>query len=116
MRSNYEAKKSQYAERMSLWRSDNKHKQAAYSARKRSEMLLRTPKWLDANAQEKIEEYYFTAHMLGMHTGEHYHVDHIVPLRGKLVSGLHVPWNLRIVTAQENVRKKNRLIPELINP
>lgn len=108
MRSNYEAKKSQYAERMSLWRSDNKHKQAAYSARKRSEMLLRTPKWLDANAQEKIEEYYFTAHMLGMHTGEHYHVDHIVPLRGKLVSGLHVPWNLQVLTKIDNQRKKNK--------
>lgn len=108
MRSNYEAKKSQYAERMSLWRADNKHKQASYSAKKRSEMLLRTPKWLDANAQEKIEEYYFTAHMLGMHTGEHYHVDHIVPLRGKLVSGLHVPWNLQVLTKIDNQRKKNK--------
>ena len=108
MRSNYEAKKSHYSERMSIWRSENKHKQAAYSAKKRSEILLRTPKWLDAKSIELIEEYYFTAHMLGMHTGEPYHVDHIVPLRGKLVSGLHVPWNLQVLTKVDNQRKKNK--------
>jgi len=108
MRSNYAAKKTIYSDRMVAWRLGNKHKQAVYSAKKRSEMLLRTPKWLDAQAFEQIEEYYFTAHMLGMHTGSHYHVDHIVPLRGKLVSGLHVPWNLQVLTQLENQRKKNK--------
>lgn len=108
MRSNYAAKKSQYSERMALWRAQNRHKQAVYSSKKRSELLLRTPKWLTDQALEKIEEYYYTAHMLGMHTGEHYHVDHIVPLRGKLVSGLHVPWNLQLLTKADNQRKKNK--------
>lgn len=108
MRLNYEIKKSQYSERMAFWRSRNKHKQATYSAKKRAEMLLRTPSWLSDEALEKIEEYYYTAHMLGMHTGDHYHVDHIVPLRGKRVSGLHVPWNLQILTKADNQRKKNK--------
>lgn len=108
MRDNYEAKKSQYAERMALWRASNRHKQAVYSAKKRSDLLLRTPKWLGEDDQKKIDAYYFTAHMLGMHTGECYHVDHIVPLRGKLVSGLHVPWNLQILTKIDNQRKKNK--------
>jgi hypothetical protein len=107
MRLNYAEKKSQYSSRMILWRASNKHKQSVYSSKKRSDLLLRTPKWLDSSAFEKIEEYYFTAHMLGMHTGEQYHVDHIVPLRGKLVSGLNVPWNLQILTKTDNLKKNN---------
>jgi hypothetical protein len=108
MRANYQEKKSEYAQRMIEWRTNNKHKQATYSSKKRAELLLRTPKWLDSTAFEKIEEFYYTAHMLGMHTGVAYHVDHIVPLRGKLVSGLNVPWNLQILTKTENLRKKNK--------
>ena len=85
-----------------------KHKQATYSSHKRAALLERTPKWLSPLDKEKIEEYYYTANMLGMHTGDYYHVDHIVPLRGKNVSGLNVPWNLQILEKHKNLQKGNQ--------
>lgn len=73
--------------------------------------IQRTPKWAN---KEKIKKVYLEAALLTAETGIKYHVDHIVPLRGKLVSGLHVENNLRAIPAKENMRKHNTLIEELL--
>lgn len=75
------------------------------SARKRLIRMQRTPMWSDPSEITKIYE---AAATLSRTTGLRYHVDHIVPLKGKTVSGLHVPANLQILPAADNIRKHNR--------
>jgi len=70
----------------------------------------RTPKWSDKN---KINDIYNEAVILEKETGKKYHVDHIIPLRGKKVSGLHIPENLRIIPAKENLKKGNKFTPRV---
>lgn len=70
----------------------------AKAAKRRTSVLNRTPPWV--NFQE-IESIYLWC-------PEGYHVDHIVPLQGELVSGLHVPWNLQYLPATTNLSKGNK--------
>lgn len=65
------------------------------------------PKWLTAEHKAQIRKFYAIARWAMEETGEAYHVDHIVPIRGKHVCGLHVPWNLQVLSASENQRKSN---------
>ena len=67
-----------------------------------------TPKWLNEPDRNKIVEFYKDRDRLTKLTGIEMHVDHMVPLQGKLVSGLNVPWNLQILTAFDNMSKRDR--------
>ncbi len=65
-----------------------------------------TPKWADLEA---IKWFYLESERITSKTGIRHHVDHIYPLTGKLVTGLHTHTNLQILTAMENIRKGNRV-------
>jgi hypothetical protein len=68
---------------------------------------LATPKWLTAAQRDEMRAMYRTAKAMSK-KGHRYSVDHIVPLRGLRVCGLHVPWNLEITPLRENQSKNNR--------
>jgi hypothetical protein len=80
----------------------------ATSGKRRAAKLQRTPAWSD---QALILAVYERARELTEATGTEHHVDHIYPLQGRLVSGLHVDTNLQILTGPDNCRKNNRYEP-----
>jgi len=82
----------------------------ADTAIRRSSMRMRTPKWLSQDDLWMIEQAYELAQFRAKIFGFAWHVDHIVPLQGKTVSGLHVPWNIQVIPGVLNVKKGNRLI------
>ena len=77
----------------------------SYKARYRAARRKATPPWLSKDDLSKIRQVYSEAKRLSVETGVPYEVDHIVPLAGKVVSGLHVPWNLRAIPKVENNRR-----------
>jgi 5-methylcytosine-specific restriction endonuclease McrA len=89
------------------WRKNNPAKLALLVIRRRMAQVNRTPSWLNAGQLFEMESIYNYCAALRS-TGLDYHVDHIVPLRGNNVSGLHVPWNLQVITGAENMSKGNR--------
>jgi len=86
----------------------NSHKVNAYMRKRDADKLQRTPKWLTKDDFKFIELFYKEAARLTKETKINYEVDHIVPLQGKIVSGLHVPWNLQVITESENCHKHNK--------
>lgn len=92
------------------WRDENKPRLAKKQSMRRSAKMQRTPEWLSETDLWVIDEIYELAARRTLATGTEWHVDHIIPLCGETVSGLHVPWNLRVITASENIRKSNQLI------
>lgn len=66
-----------------------------------------TPKWLTTEQRRQIVAIYEHMRDCRAITGEDYHVDHIIPLRGDNICGLHVPWNLQVLPAYVNMSKSN---------
>ena len=87
----------------------NPHIFAAAQANRRAAKKNRTPKWLSSEQKQEIKEIYKIAKEIQWLSSEQLQVDHIIPLQGKNVSGLHVPWNLQILPKSQNTRKSNRV-------
>ena len=83
------------------------------TAMRRASMKQRTPSWLTEDDYWMIEQAYELAQVRAKMFGFEWHVDHIIPLQGKTVSGLHVPWNLQVIPGVLNIRKGNRLVENI---
>ena len=90
------------------YQKENPHKGAAKTRKYLAAKLNRTPKWLTKQHLIELDDIYWCARESERILGYKHHVDHIIPLQGQNVSGLHVPWNLQILTQTENIRKSNR--------
>lgn len=94
------------------WREANRHRVNAYASNRRAAIIQRTPKWLTEDDFSIMEFFYEWAKAIEVSTGIEQSVDHIIPLQGALVCGLHVPSNLQVISASENFKKSNSWNPD----
>lgn len=93
---------------------DNAGKVNAKTAKYKAAKIQATPKWVTKIHLGEIENFYIEAARLTKETGIPHEVDHIIPLRGEQVRGLHVPWNLRVIPRSENRKKSYKVISILL--
>lgn len=87
------------------WRNENRAADRANKARYRAARRQATPPWLTDRHLAEIRCFYAKAERKTLATGIPHEVDHIIPLQGGIVCGLHVPWNLRVLTKDDNNRR-----------
>lgn len=91
------------------WKENHPEEVLASTNDRRRRHKNAAPKWLSSEHKEAIRQLYKDAITTTRITGKQYVVDHIVPLRSEVVCGLHVPWNLRVITQEENLAKSNKV-------
>lgn len=78
-----------------------------YASQRKTHVRQATPSWLTSEQKAHIKRTYRLAQIMKDETGIDYHVDHIIPLRGENICGLHVPQNLQVLKADLNLKKSN---------
>jgi hypothetical protein len=91
-----------------VYRQANKGKINALVAARKQYIKQRTPSWVGKEEMWIINEIYELASLRTKITLSQWHVDHILPLQGRLVSGLHTPENMQVIPAIINITKKNK--------
>lgn len=109
----YQYNRAARLEQVRQYRLNNPDKVRAQVAESHAARSKRTPRWITRSDRVQMRALYKEAARRTRETGEAWHVDHIIPLRGRTVSGLHVPNNLQLLKAEENMKKKNRFCEEL---
>lgn len=98
--------KQAYAKRARhTWRLNNKGHTNFLTRTRQAHVRRATPDWANVCA---IKEMYVLAAKLTLESGVEHHVDHIIPLRGSQVCGLHTPDNLQVITKEHNLLKGNK--------
>ena len=97
-----ETHKEEVQNRQKDWYNKNRSYKHFLNSNYRASKKQAMPRWLLEEDLEEIKRMYEVAYK------ENKHVDHIVPLNGKNVCGLHVPWNLQLLTQEENCSKGNK--------
>jgi hypothetical protein len=90
------------------YKQNNPGKINAATVARRAAKLQRTPSWLTADDFWMMEQAYELAALRTRIFGFSWHVDHVVPLQGRFVSGFHAPYNLQVIPGVENVSKSNK--------
>jgi hypothetical protein len=106
-----DANKEKHAKSTKNWKDNHPDLVYEYGGTRRATKKQATPPWLTKEDREAIRAIYAEAKRRERETGIKQHVDHIIPLQHELVCGLHVPWNLQILTESENVSKGNCFDP-----
>ena len=107
-KASYERTKEHHLAQKKIYRQANKGKINALVSLRKKRIKERTPCWVDKEHLWLIKEVYELAALRTAMTKISWHVDHIIPLNGKTVTGLHVIDNLQVIPGVENIRKKNR--------
>jgi hypothetical protein len=104
-RNNWRKNNKEHSNKKNIeWKKNNKHKVNAVNGKRRASKIQRTPSWSNYN---DVKMWYEVAEVLSR-SGVKFHVDHVVPLLGKTVSGFHVENNMQVIPSYLNVSKNNQ--------